>query len=148
MCCHFYLLAVHHVPMQLHYKTNTNCLLKSMKVIASAYAIDQLCCPDKAPLYHLQLIEDELSSGTTVLRRGTDSFLFHQWSLLWLFFLMTNIHIMLIMQLPYSRCKLHKRFLQATSLSLKASLLLFQLHVMQPWAKSITIMFYRYRAAP
>lgn len=57
--------------------------------------------------------------------------------------------MLLIMQLPYGRCKLHKKVLQAISLSLKASLLLFQLRVAQPRAKrSITIIFYRHRAAP
>lgn len=48
MCCHFYLLAALYVHMQLHCKMNTNYLLKSMKVIASAHIIDQLCSLYKA----------------------------------------------------------------------------------------------------
>jgi len=50
MLCHFYLAAARHVHMQLNCKMNTNYLLKSMKVIASAQVIDQLCCLYKAPV--------------------------------------------------------------------------------------------------
>lgn len=42
------LLPACYVHMQLHCKMNTNYLLKSMKVIASAHIVDQLCCLYKA----------------------------------------------------------------------------------------------------